>query len=161
MCQLRTSAIWDHVESYAIRMLLTRRLRITFTPSLKLIISFLVSTHYYLSPSLDSHSSVVRVGMLLFLFLLCCISRLGPRGLLNGGVGSGDGGGNGCGGTLGNLLLVNDATIVLMTFLTRLTTLTPLRWLRWDNCLWHVRREKGWATTEGHLTSSLVAVVMD
>ncbi len=33
--------VWDCVESYAIRMLLTCRLRFTFTPRLKLIISFL------------------------------------------------------------------------------------------------------------------------
>ncbi len=36
------SDIWDCVESYAIRMLLACRLKITFTSSLKLIISFLV-----------------------------------------------------------------------------------------------------------------------
>jgi hypothetical protein len=34
-----------------------------------------------LSPSLDSHSSQVRVSMLLFLFLLCCISSLGRKAL--------------------------------------------------------------------------------
>ncbi len=38
------SDIWDRVESYVIHMLLARRLKIIFTPSLKLIISFLVST---------------------------------------------------------------------------------------------------------------------
>jgi hypothetical protein len=73
---------WDCVESYTVCMLLARRLQITFTSSLKLIISFLVSSYYYLLPSLDSHSSPVRVGTLLFLFLLCSISSLGPRGLL-------------------------------------------------------------------------------
>jgi hypothetical protein len=36
------SDVWDHVESYAIRMLLAPRLKITFTSNLKLIISFLV-----------------------------------------------------------------------------------------------------------------------
>jgi hypothetical protein len=76
------SDIWDCVESYVIRMLLTCRLKITVTSSLKLIISFLVSIYYYLLPSLNSHSSPVRFGMLLFLFLLCCIYSLGPRGLL-------------------------------------------------------------------------------
>ncbi len=75
------SDTWDHVESYAICMLLAWSLKITFTSRLELIISFLVSTYYSLLPSLDSHSSLVRVGTLLFLFLLCCISRLGPRGL--------------------------------------------------------------------------------
>jgi hypothetical protein len=78
----KCSDVWDRVESYGIHMLLTCRLKITFTSSLKLIISFLVSTYYYLLHSLDSHSSPVRVGMLLFLFLSCCISGLGPRGLL-------------------------------------------------------------------------------
>ncbi len=75
--------ILDHVESYAISMLLACRLKITFTSSLKLIISLLVSTYYYLLPSLDSHSSPVRGSTLLFLFSLCCISGLGPRGLLH------------------------------------------------------------------------------
>ncbi len=64
-------------------MLLACSLKITFTSSLKLIISSLVSSYYYLLPSLDSHSSMVRVGTLLFLFLLCSISSLGPRGLLH------------------------------------------------------------------------------
>jgi hypothetical protein len=77
------SDVWDHVESYTICMLLAHSLKITFTSSLKLIISFLVSTYYSLLPSLDSHSSLVRVGTLLFLFLLCCISSLRPRGLLH------------------------------------------------------------------------------
>jgi hypothetical protein len=36
------SDIWDCVESYAIHMFLTCRLKITFTSNLKLIISFLV-----------------------------------------------------------------------------------------------------------------------
>jgi hypothetical protein len=45
----------------------------------------------------------------------------------SGGGGSGDGGGNGCSGTLGNLPLVNNATIVLMTFWMRPMTLTPLQ----------------------------------
>jgi hypothetical protein len=40
--------IWDRVESYRIHMLLARRLKITFISSLKLIISFLVSSYYYL-----------------------------------------------------------------------------------------------------------------
>ncbi len=77
------SDVWDCVESYAICMLLARSLKITFTSSLKLIIYFLVSTYYYLLPSLDSHSSLVRVGTLLFLFSLCCISSLRPRGPLH------------------------------------------------------------------------------
>jgi hypothetical protein len=38
------SDIWDCVESYAIHMLLTCRLKITLTSNLKLMISFLVST---------------------------------------------------------------------------------------------------------------------
>jgi hypothetical protein len=76
------SDLWDHEESYAIRMLLARRLKITFTSSLELIVSFLVST-YYVLPSLDSHSSLVRVGTLLFLFSSYCISGLGQRGLLH------------------------------------------------------------------------------
>jgi hypothetical protein len=36
------SDVWDRVESYAIHMFLARRLKITFTSNLKLIISFLV-----------------------------------------------------------------------------------------------------------------------
>jgi hypothetical protein len=69
--------IWDCVESYGIYMVLTCRLKITFTSSLVLIISFFGIN--ILIPSLDSHSSPVRVGML----LSCCISSLGPRGLLH------------------------------------------------------------------------------
>jgi hypothetical protein len=37
-----TLGIWDCVESYVIHMFLARRLEITFTSNLKLIISFLV-----------------------------------------------------------------------------------------------------------------------
>ncbi len=36
------SDVWDHVESYAIRMLLASRLKIILSTNLKLIISFLV-----------------------------------------------------------------------------------------------------------------------
>jgi hypothetical protein len=58
-------------------MLLACRLKITFTSSLKLITSFFGIN--ILLPSLDSHSFLVRVSMLLFLFSSCCISILGPR----------------------------------------------------------------------------------
>jgi hypothetical protein len=75
------SDVWDCVESYTIHMLLTCRLKITFTFNLKLIISFLVQLQLLLLPSLINTSSQVRAGMPLSL-LLCCVSGLGPEGLL-------------------------------------------------------------------------------
>ncbi len=72
--------VCDRVESYAIYMLLACRLKITFTFSLKLIISILVQLQHLLLPSLIVTSSQVRVGMPLPL-QLCCISGLGPEGL--------------------------------------------------------------------------------
>jgi hypothetical protein len=63
-------------------MLLACRLKITFTFSLKLIISILVQLHHLLLPSLIVTSSQVRVGMPLPL-QSCCISCLGPKGLLH------------------------------------------------------------------------------
>jgi hypothetical protein len=39
--------IWDQEESYKLHILLARRLKITFSPSLKLTISFLASSYYY------------------------------------------------------------------------------------------------------------------
>ncbi len=74
------SDVWDCVESYTICMLLTCRLKITFTVSLKLIISFLVQLQHCPLPSLIVTSSQVRVGAPLPL-LSCCISGLGPEGL--------------------------------------------------------------------------------
>ncbi len=74
--------VWDHVESYTVHMLLAGRLKITFTFSLKLIISFLVQLQHLLLPSLIVTSSQVRVGAPLPL-LSCCISGLGPEGLLH------------------------------------------------------------------------------
>ncbi len=82
-------------------------------------------------------------------------------GRSSGSGGSGDGDGDGCGGALGNLPLVNDATIVSMTFPTRPPTLMPLQWLHRDKRQQHVRRGRGWATTQCHLPSVAVAVVMD
>ncbi len=76
------SEIWDGVESYAIHMFLACRLKITFTSNLKLIISFLVQLQHLLFPSLIVTSSQVRAGTPLPL-LLCCISGLGPEGLLH------------------------------------------------------------------------------
>ncbi len=73
------SDIFNCVESYVVHMLLACRLKIIPTSSLKLIISVLVSSYYYYYLL---YSSPARVGMLLFLFLLCCISGLGPKGLL-------------------------------------------------------------------------------
>ncbi len=74
--------VWDCVESYTIYMLLTCRLKITFTFSLKLIIFFLVQLQHLLLPSLlKVTSSQVRVGTPLPP-QLCCISGLGPEGLL-------------------------------------------------------------------------------
>jgi hypothetical protein len=70
----------------------------------------------------------------------------------SGGAGSsGDGGGNGCGSALGNLPSVNNVTIVLMTFPTIPMTLTPPQWPRRDKRRRHVRRGRGWATTQCHL----------
>ena len=57
------SDVWDHVESCMICILLAQRLKITFTFSLKHIISFLVQLQYLLLPSLIVTSSQVRVGM--------------------------------------------------------------------------------------------------
>ncbi len=76
------SDVWDHVESYMIYMLLSCRLKITFTFSLKLIIFFFVQLQHLLFPSLTVTSSQVRVGAPLPL-LLCCIPGLGPEGLLH------------------------------------------------------------------------------
>jgi hypothetical protein len=81
-------------------------------------------------------------------------------GRSGGGGGSGDGGGDGCSSALSNLPLVNDATIVLMTFPTRPTMMTPLQWPAWDERQWHVRKGRGWAKTERRLSSS-VAAAMD
>jgi hypothetical protein len=75
------SDVWDHVESYAKHMLLTRRLKITFTFSLKHIISTLVQLQHLLFHSLIVTSSPVRVGTPLPL-QLCCIFGLGQKGLL-------------------------------------------------------------------------------
>jgi hypothetical protein len=72
----------DCVESYTMHMLLARRLKIIFTFSLKLILSFLVQLQHLLFHSLIVTSSPVRVGMPLPL-LLCCISGLGQKGLLH------------------------------------------------------------------------------
>ncbi len=92
MCQLLLSGIgyvptpnvhsdvWNHVESYTIYMLLACGLKITFTVSLKLIMSFLVQLQHLLLPSLIVTSSQVRVGMPLPLWL-SCISGLGLEGL--------------------------------------------------------------------------------
>ncbi len=61
-------------------MLLTCRLKITFTFSLKLIISFLVQSLHHLSSLLIITSSQVRVSTPLPLWS-CSISGLGPEGL--------------------------------------------------------------------------------
>jgi hypothetical protein len=67
MCQLLLSDVgyvptpnvhsdeWDHVESYTIYMLLAYRLKITFTFSLKLIISFLVQLQHLSFTFSNSH----------------------------------------------------------------------------------------------------------
>jgi hypothetical protein len=61
------SGVWNCVESYTIYMLLACRLKITFTFSLKLIISFLVQLQHLLLPSLIVTSSQVE-STRLFLF---------------------------------------------------------------------------------------------
>jgi hypothetical protein len=74
--------IWDHVESYVICMLLACRLKITFTLSLKLMNSFLVST----TPSflsLDCHFFSGQSWHMPLPLLSCCISSLGQKGLLH------------------------------------------------------------------------------
>ena len=76
------SGVWDHVESYTMYMLLPCRLKITFPFSLKLIISIVVQLQHDLLPSLIVTSFQVRVGTPLPL-LSCCISGLGPEGLLH------------------------------------------------------------------------------
>ncbi len=63
------SDIWDCVESYRIQKFLTRRLKITFTSNLKLIISFLVlliivllfKSRYHLLPQLGTLHLFLRV----------------------------------------------------------------------------------------------------
>ncbi len=75
------SDVWNHVEFYTMYMLLACRLKITFTFSLKLIITFLVQLQHLLLPSLIVTSSQVRVGTPLPR-QSCCISGLGPEGLL-------------------------------------------------------------------------------
>jgi hypothetical protein len=76
------SDVWNRVESYTIYMLLAGRLKITFTFNLKLIISFLIQLQHLLLSSLLVTSSQVRVGMPLPVWS-CCISGLGPEGLLH------------------------------------------------------------------------------
>jgi hypothetical protein len=73
--------IWDRVESYAIHMLHACRLKITFKWNLKLAISFFVQPLHHLSSLPIVTSSQVRVDMPLPL-QSCCISGLGPEGLL-------------------------------------------------------------------------------
>ncbi len=65
------SDVWDRVESYTVYMLLACRLKITF-----------VQLQHLLLPSLIVTSSQVRAGMPLPL-RSCCISGLGPEGLLH------------------------------------------------------------------------------
>ncbi len=72
-----------------------------------------------------------------------------------------DGGGDGCGCAFSNLPWVNSATILSMTFPTRPTMLTPLQWPCRDKRQWHVKRGRGWATTQRHLPSLSVAVATD
>ncbi len=57
------SDVWDRVECYTIYMLLACRLNITFTFSLKLIISILVQLQHRLLPLLIVTSSQVSIGM--------------------------------------------------------------------------------------------------
>ncbi len=76
------SDVWDHVESYTIHMLLARRLKITFTFSLKLIISFLVQLQHLLFHSLIVTNSQFRVGTPLPL-RSCCVSGMGQKCLLH------------------------------------------------------------------------------
>jgi hypothetical protein len=86
----------------------------------------------------------------------------GNGGSRSGGSGgSGDGGGNDCSSALGNLPLVNDVTILLMTVPTRLTTLTPLQWPRRDERQRHMRRGRGWAMMQCHLLLSVAVAAMD
>jgi hypothetical protein len=75
------SDVWDHVESYRVHMLLAHRLKITFTLSLKLIMSFLAQLQHLLFHSLIVTSSLVRVGTPLPL-QSCCISGLREKDLL-------------------------------------------------------------------------------
>ncbi len=70
--------IQHRVESYTIHMILAHRLRIISKSH-----NFLFGINIILLHSLHGHSSPVRVSTLLFLFLLCCISSLGQRGLLH------------------------------------------------------------------------------
>ncbi len=79
------SDVWDRVESYRIYLFLACRLKITFTFSLKLIISFLVQLQHLPLPYLIVTSSQVRVDMPLPL-QSCCISGLGPEGLWQRGT---------------------------------------------------------------------------
>ncbi len=74
--------IWDCVESYVMHMFLACGLKIIFTSSCKLILSFWCNYNTIFSSLLIVTSSPVRVGMPLPL-LLCCISSLGQKGLLH------------------------------------------------------------------------------
>ncbi len=69
------SDVWDCVESYVIHMILACGWRI-ISKSHKNPVGATTQPHF---PSLDSHSSQVRVSSLLFLFLPCCISSLGRK----------------------------------------------------------------------------------
>jgi hypothetical protein len=82
-------------------------------------------------------------------------------GRSSGGGGSCDVGGDGCGGTLGNLPFANNATIMLMTFLTGPTMLRPLQWLHRNERRRHVKRGRRWATIQRHLQLAAAMTAMD
>ncbi len=74
------SDVWNRVESYTIHMLLACRLKITFTFSLKLIIAFFSTIT---TPSITFANSHFFSGQSTPLPLWsCCISGLGPTGVL-------------------------------------------------------------------------------
>ncbi len=75
-------SVWDCVGFYTIHTFPNPSVENQFKSFLKLIISFF-GINIILLYSLDSHSSPVRVGTLLFLFLLWCISSWGKKGILH------------------------------------------------------------------------------
>jgi hypothetical protein len=75
-------SIWDCVGFYTIHIFLDPSVESQLESFLSLIVSFLVQLQHLLLPSLIGTSSQVRVGTPLPL-RLCCISGLGPKGLLH------------------------------------------------------------------------------
>ncbi len=77
--QYHERSAWGHVGFYRIHTFLNPSVESQFRIISKSYKNSFGATTQPLFPSLNSHFSQVRVGMLLFLFLSCCISSLGRK----------------------------------------------------------------------------------